>query len=107
MHLCQPPPSSIRVTIWKGEEEDQESHTGDAEVECSRESSGSTSGYVTERFVMHQAWTMREIFERMDEARSRARSKDGKVEEVSSIMMRRRRRWRRKGVRDLLRFSFI
>lgn len=96
MYLCQPPPSSVSVTIWKAEEEDLE---GDAEVGWSRQS-GSTSGYVTERFMIHRAWTMREIFERMDEARSRARSKDEKVEEVSSMMMRRRR----KGslVKDLL-----
>lgn len=97
MYLCQPPPSSVSVTIWKSQEEDLE---GDAEVGWSRQS-GSTSGYVTERFMIHKAWTMREIFERMDEARSRARSKDEKVEEVSSMMMRRRRR---KGslVKDLL-----
>lgn len=87
MYLCQPPPSSVSVTIWEAEEEDLE---GDAEVGWSRQS-GSTSGYVTERFMFHKAWTMREIFERMDEARSRARSKDGKVEEVSSMMMRRRK----------------
>lgn len=95
MYLCQPPPSSVSVTIWKAEEEDLE---GDAEVGWSRQS-GSTSGYVTERFMIHTAWTMREIFERMDEARSRARSKDEKVDEVSSMMMR-----RRKGslVKDLL-----
>lgn len=96
MYLCQPPPSSVSVTIWEAEEEDLE---GDAEVGWSRQS-GSASGYVTERFMIHQAWTMRETFERMDEARSRARSKDEKVEEVSSMMMRRRR----KGslVKDLL-----
>lgn len=91
MYLCQPPPSSVSVTIWKAEEEDLE---GDAEVGWSRQS-GSTSGHVTERFMIHTAWTMREIFERMDEARSRARSKDEKVEEVeevSSMMMRRRRK---------------
>lgn len=95
MYLCQPPPSSVSVTIWKAEEEDLE---GDAEVGWSRQS-GSTSGYVTERFTIHTSWTMREIFERMDEARSRARSKDEKAEEVSSMMMR-----RRKGslVKDLL-----
>lgn len=95
MYLCQPPPSSVSVTIWKAEEEDLE---GDAEVGWSRQS-GSASGYVTERFMIHRAWTMREIFERMDEARSRARSKDEKAEEVSSMMMR-----RRKGslVKDLL-----
>lgn len=87
MYLCQPPPSSVSVTIWKAEEEDLE---GDAEVGWSRQS-GSTSGYVTERFMIHTAWTMREIFERMDEARSRARSKDEKAEEVSSMMMRRRK----------------
>lgn len=96
MYLCQPPPSSVSVTIWKSQEEDLE---GDAEVGWSRQS-GSASGYVTERFMIHKAWTMREIFERMDEARSRARSKDEKAEEVSSMMMRRRR----KGslVKDLL-----
>lgn len=96
MYLCQPPPSSVSVTIWKAEEEDLE---GDAEVGWSRQS-GNASGYVTERFMIHTAWTMRAIFERMDEARSRARSRDGKVEEVSSMMMRRRR----KGslVKDLL-----
>lgn len=96
MYLCQPPPSSVSVIIWKAEEEDLE---GDAEVGWSRQS-GSTSGHVTERFMIHTAWTMREIFESMDEARSRARSKDEKVEEVSSMMMRRRR----KGslVKDLL-----
>lgn len=88
MYLCQPPTSSVSVTIWKAEEEDLE---GDAEVGWSRQS-GSTSGHVTERFMIHQAWTMREIFERMDEARSRARSKDEKAEEVSSVMMRRRRK---------------
>lgn len=88
MYLCQPPPSSVSVTIWKAEEEDLE---GDAEVGWSRQSS-STLGYVTERFMIHKAWTMREIFERMDEARSRARSRDGKVEEVSSMMMRKRRK---------------
>lgn len=95
MYLCQPPPSSVSVTIWKAEEEDLE---GDAEVGWSRQS-GSTSGYVTERFMIHKAWTMREIFERMDEARSKARIEDGKAEEVSSMMMR-----RRKGslVKDLL-----
>lgn len=87
MYLCQPPPSSVSVTIWEAEEEDLE---GDAEVGWSRQS-GSTSGYVTERFMIHTAWTMREIFERMDEARSRARSKDEKAEEVSSMMMRRRK----------------
>lgn len=87
MCLCQPPPSSVSVTIWEAEEEDLE---GDAEVGWSRQS-GSTSGYVTERFMIHTAWTMREIFERMDEARSRARSKDEKAEEVSSMMMRRRK----------------
>lgn len=87
MYLCQPPPSSVSVTIWKAEEEDLE---GDAEVGWSRQS-GSASGYVTERFMIHKAWTMREIFERMDEARSRARSKDEKVEEAS-LMMRRRRK---------------
>lgn len=87
MYLCQPPPSSVSVTIWKAEEEDLE---GDAEVGWSRQS-GSASGYVTERFMIHRAWTMREIFERMDEARSRARSKDEKAEEVSSMMMRRRK----------------
>lgn len=87
MYLCQPPPSSVSVTIWKAEEEDLE---GDAEVGWSRQS-GSTSGYVTERFMIHTAWTMREIFESMDEARSRARNRDGKVEEVSSMMMRRRK----------------
>lgn len=86
MYLCQPPPSSVSVTIWKAKEEDLE---GDAEVGWSRQS-GSTSGYVTERFMIHTAWTMRAIFERMDEARSRARSKDEKLEEVSSMMMRRR-----------------
>lgn len=86
MYLCQPPPSSVSVTIWKAEEEDLE---GDAEVGWSRQS-GSASGYVTERFMIHTAWTMRAIFERMDEARSRARSKDEKLEEVSSMMMRRR-----------------
>lgn len=94
MYLCQPPPSSVSVTIWKAEEEDLE---GDAEAGWSRQS-GSASGYVTERFMIHKAWTMREIFERMDEARSRARSKDEKVEEVSSMIMMRRR----KGVKDLL-----
>lgn len=96
MYLCQPPPSSVSVTIWKSQEEDLE---GDAEAGWSRQS-GSASGYVTERFMIHKAWTMREIFERMDEARSRARSKDEKAEEVSSMMMRRRR----KGslVKDLL-----
>lgn len=96
MYLCQPPPSSVSVTIWKAEEEDLE---GDAEVGWSRQS-GSTSGYATERFMIHRAWTMREIFERMDEARSRARSKDEKAEEVSSMIMMRRR----KGslVKDLL-----
>lgn len=94
MYLCQPPPSSVSVTIWKAEEEDLE---GDAEVGWSRQS-GSMSGFVTERFMIHTAWTMREIFEGMDEARSRARSKDEKVEEVSSMMMMRRR----KGVKDLL-----
>ncbi|KAL9527053.1 hypothetical protein SMMN14_09119 [Sphaerulina musiva] len=88
MYLCQPPPSSVSVTIWKAEEEDLE---GDAEAGWSRQS-GSTSGYVTERFMIHKAWTMRAIFERMDEARSRARSRDGKVEEVSSMMMRKRRK---------------
>lgn len=87
MYSCQPPPSSVSVTIWKAEEEDLE---GDAEVGWSRQS-GSASGYVTERFMIHKAWTMREIFEGMDEARSRARSKDEKVEEVSSMMMRRRK----------------
>lgn len=94
MYLCQPPPSFVSVTIWKAEEEDLE---GDAEVGWSRQS-GSTSGYVTERFMIHRAWTMREIFEGMDEARSRARSKDEKVEEVSMMM------GRRKGslVKDLL-----
>lgn len=96
MYLCQPPPSSVSVTIWKAEEEDLE---GDAEVGWSRQS-GSTSGYVTERFMIHKAWTMREIFERMDEARSRARSKDEKAEEVSSLMMRRRRKG--SSVKDLL-----
>lgn len=96
MYLCQPPPSSVSVTIWEAEEEDLE---GDAEVGWSRQS-GSASGYVTERFMIHTAWTMREIFEGMDEARSKARSKDEKAEEVSSMMMRRRR----KGslVKDLL-----
>lgn len=88
MYLCHPPPSSVSVTIWKAEEEDLE---GDAEVGWSRQS-GSASGYVTERFMIHTAWTMREIFERMDEARSRARSKDEKAEEVSSMMMRKRRK---------------
>lgn len=88
MYLCQPLPPSVSVTIWKAEEEDLE---GDAEVGWSRQS-GSASGYVTERFMIHKAWTMREIFERMDEARSRARSKKEKVEEVSSMMMRRRRK---------------
>lgn len=87
MYLCQPPPSSVSVTVWKAEEEDLE---GDAEAGWSRQS-GSASGYVTERFMIHTAWTMRAIFERMDEARSRARSKDEKVEEVSSMMMRRRK----------------
>lgn len=87
MYLCQPPPSSVSVTIWKAEEEDLE---GDAEVGWSTQS-GSASGYVTERFMIHKAWTMREIFESMDEARSRARSKDEKVEEVSSMMMGRRK----------------
>lgn len=99
MYLCQPPPSSVRVTIWKAEEEDLED---DAEVGWSRQS-GSTSGYVTERFMIHKAWTMREIFERMDEARSRARSKDEKMEEmeeVSSMMMMRRRKG--SSVKDLL-----
>lgn len=86
MYLCQPPPSSVSVTIWKSQEEDLE---GDAEVGWSRES-GSTSGHVTERFIIHTAWTMRAIFERMDEARSRARSKDEKAEEVSSMMRRRK-----------------
>lgn len=95
MYLCQPPSSSVSVTIWKAEEEDLE---GDAEVGWSRQS-GSTSGYVTERFMIHKAWTMREIFERMDEARSRARSKDEKAEEVSSMMMRRRKG---SSVKDLL-----
>lgn len=94
MYLCQPPPPSVSVTIWKAEEEDLE---GDAEVGWSRQS-GSTSGYVTERFMIHTAWTTREIFERMDEARSRARRKDEKAEEVSSMIMMRRR----KGVKDLL-----
>lgn len=88
MYLCQPPPSSVSVTIWKSQEEDLE---GDAEVGWSRQS-GSTSGYVTERFMIHTAWTMRAIFERMDEARSRARIEDGKAEEVSSMMMRKRRK---------------
>lgn len=88
MYLCQPPPSSVSVTIWKSQEEDLE---GDAEVGWSRQS-GSTSGHVTERFMIHKAWTMRAIFERMDETRSRARSKDEKVEEVSSMMMRKRRK---------------
>lgn len=88
MYLCQPPPSSVSVTIWKSQEEDLE---GDAEVGWSRQS-GSTSGHVTERFMIHTAWTMREIFEGMDEARSRARSKDEKAEEVSSMMMRKRRK---------------
>lgn len=88
MYLCQPPPSSVSVTIWKAEEEDLE---GDAEAGWSRQS-GSTSGYVTERFMIHTAWTMRAIFERMDEARSRARIEDGKAEEVSSMMMRKRRK---------------
>lgn len=88
MYLCQPPPSSVSVTIWKAEEEDLE---GDAKVGWSRQS-GSTSGYVTERFMIHTAWTMRAIFERMDEARSRARIEDGKAEEVSSMMMKRRRK---------------
>lgn len=96
MYLCQPPPSSVSVTIWKAEEEDLE---GDAEVGWSRQS-GSASGHVTERFMIHKAWTMREIFEGMDKARSRARSKDEKAEEVSSMIMMRRR----KGslVKDLL-----
>ncbi|EMF08281.1 uncharacterized protein SEPMUDRAFT_111645 [Sphaerulina musiva SO2202] len=95
MYLCQPPPSSVNVTVWKAEEEYLE---GDAEAGWSRQS-GSTSGYVTERFMIHKAWTMREIFERMDEARSRARSKDEKVEDISSLMKR-----KRKGsvVKDLL-----
>lgn len=88
MYLCQPPSSSVSVTVWKSQEEDLE---GDAEAGRSRES-GSTSGYVTERFMIHKAWTMREIFERMDEARSRARIEDGKAEEVSSMMMRKRRK---------------
>lgn len=94
MYLCQPPPSSVSVTIWKSQEKDLE---GDAEVGWSRQS-GRTSGHVTEIFMIHKAWTMREIFERMDEARSRARSKDWKVDEVSSMIMMRRR----KGVKDLL-----
>lgn len=96
MYLCQPPPSSVSVTIWEAEEEDLE---GDAEVGWSRQS-GSTSGYVTERFMIHTAWTMREIFEKMDEARSRARSKDEKAEEVSLMMMMRRRKG--SSVKDLL-----
>lgn len=95
MYLCQPPPSSVSATIWEAEEEDLE---GDAEVGWSRQS-GSASGYVTERFMIHTAWTMREIFERMDEARSRARSKDEKAEEVSSMMMKRRKG---SSVKDLL-----
>lgn len=97
MYLCQPPPSSVSVTIWKAEEEDLE---GDGEVGWSRQS-GNASGYVTEKFMIHTAWTMRAIFERMDEARSRARSKDEKVEEVSSMVMRRRRK--ASLVKDLLR----
>lgn len=95
MYLCQPPPSSVSVTIWKAEEEDLE---GDAEVGWSRQS-GSTSGHVTERFMIHKAWTMREIFERMDKARSISKSKDEKAEEVSSMMMRRRKG---SSVKDLL-----
>lgn len=95
MYLCQLPPSSVSVTIWEAEEEDLE---GDAEVGWSRQS-GSTSGHVTERFMIHKAWTMREIFESMDGARSRARSKDEKVEEAS-LMMRRRRKG--SSVKDLL-----
>jgi hypothetical protein len=59
MCICQPPPAEVHVTIWsRGRSQD-----------------GSEEGRVVERFTL-RAWTVKEIFERMKEARQQAGTRD-------------------------------
>ncbi|KAF2210478.1 hypothetical protein CERZMDRAFT_99537 [Cercospora zeae-maydis SCOH1-5] len=60
MYLCQPPPIEIHITIWEMD---------NAYEDDSRLPKESTEGHVTERFVL-KAWSIREMFERMDDARN-------------------------------------
>ncbi|KAM3420484.1 hypothetical protein BST61_g3753 [Cercospora zeina] len=64
MYLCQPPPIETHITIW----EMDKAYEDDTRLP----QEPPTAGHVTERFVL-QAWSIREIFERMDEARNEDR----------------------------------
>ncbi|CAK1362737.1 hypothetical protein CB0940_05077 [Cercospora beticola] len=63
MYLCQPPPIEIHITVWEMD---------NAYEDDSRLPKAADAGHITERFVL-KAWTIREIFERMDEARDEER----------------------------------
>ncbi|GIZ44411.1 hypothetical protein CKM354_000760900 [Cercospora kikuchii] len=63
MYLCQPPPIEIHITVWEMD---------NAYEDDSRLPRASDAGHITERFVL-KAWSIREIFERMDEARDEER----------------------------------
>ncbi|PPJ56823.1 hypothetical protein CBER1_10153 [Cercospora berteroae] len=63
MYLCQPPPIEIHITVWEMDS---------AYEDDSRLPKAADAGHITERFVL-KAWSIREIFERMDEARDEER----------------------------------